>query len=188
MREVWVVDAVRTPIGRYGGALASGASRRSCCRRDPRAGGANRHRCCKDRRRLLWGGQPERRRQPQRRAHGRALGRPSGRSAGRDAKSVVRIEPSGHQLGSASDRVRRRRRSDRRRRRIDDARTLRAAQERRAVRPQARAVRHGARLAHDQSEDAERVDAFRSAKLPRRSRSSTEFRAKRKIALRSNRS
>ena len=23
MREVWVVDAVRTPIGRYGGALAA---------------------------------------------------------------------------------------------------------------------------------------------------------------------
>ena len=85
LREAWIVDAVRTPIGRYGGALASvrpddlAARRHRGGRRADRASTA-----ALDRRRRLRLRQPGRRGQPQRRAHGRAPRRAArSRSPGR---------------------------------------------------------------------------------------------------------
>ena len=83
MNEAFICDAIRTPIGRYGGALAVGAHRRSGRDAAARADGAqSRRRLERRRRRDLRLRQPGGRGQPQRRAHGAAAGRPAGRGAG----------------------------------------------------------------------------------------------------------
>ena len=148
LREAWIVEAVRTPIGRYGGALASvrpddlaAAVLRG--RRRPR-----RHRPGPRRGRHPRLRQPGRRGQPRRRADGAAPGRLPGRGRRADRQPAVRLRAPGDQLGRARDRRRRRRRVHRRRRRIDDPRAVRPAQGRGGLRPrQPRAGRHDARLA-----------------------------------------
>ena len=84
MTEAFICDAIRTPFGRYGGALASvrtddlAALPIACAR-----GTASGRRLERSRRCYLRLRQPGRRGQPQRRAHGRAAGRAYRRSAGR---------------------------------------------------------------------------------------------------------
>ena len=85
-RDVFLCDAVRTPIGRYGGALAKVRTDDLAAipikalieaQSECRLGGA--------RRGDLRLRQPGRRGQPQCRAHGGAAGRPAGSRSGRDA-------------------------------------------------------------------------------------------------------
>ena len=135
-------------------------------------------------------GQPKRRRQPQRRAHGRRCwpGLPV-EVPGVTVNRLVRIGPAGDQLRRAGDRLRRGRRDDRRRRRVDDARAVRAAQERRPPSAARQELYDTvARLAHDQSEDAARNGRFRWARRPRKSPSNTASRARTKTRSRSSRS
>ena len=126
LREAWIVEAVRTPIGRYGGALAgvrpddlAALVIRAVVDRsgiDPtliedvilgcanQAGEDNR-----DVARMAL-----------------AARRTPGRGRRPDRQSAVRLGSSGDQLGGPRDRRRRRRRVHRRRRRIDDAGPVRA--------------------------------------------------------------
>ena len=121
LREAWIVEAVRTPIGRYGGALAgvrpddlAALVLRAVVDRaglDPalvedvilgcanQAGEDNRDVA---RMALLLAGLP-------------------GRGRRADRQPAVRLGPAGDQLGRPRDRGRRRRRVHRRRRRVDDA-------------------------------------------------------------------
>ena len=79
VKDAFICDAIRTPIGRYGGALAVGAHRRPRRAADPGADGAQpERRLGGGRRRLLRLRQPGRRGQPQRRAHGGAARRAAG--------------------------------------------------------------------------------------------------------------
>ena len=93
MRDVFICEPVRTPIGRYGGALAkvrtddlAAIPIRALIERhpgltEPRRRGLSRLR------------QPGRRGQPQRRAHGAAARRPAGFDARRDAEPPLRLRP-----------------------------------------------------------------------------------------------
>ena len=132
--EAFICDAVRTPIGRYGGALVVGPRRRP--RRDPDQGadGAeSQGRLGRRRRRDLRLRQPGRRGQPQRRPHVGAARRPAGRRSGRDDQPPVRL---GHGRGrhrGARDQVGRGRADDRRRRREHEPRAVRHAQGRERV-------------------------------------------------------
>ena len=127
LRDAWIVSAVRTPIGRYGGALASrppgrpGRARRSQAVVDAlgRRPGAHRGRDPRLR-------QPGRRGQPQRGAHGGAAGRP--------ARSRSAVRPStGCAAAASRPSTRPRTRSWSgdgdvfvgRRRRVDDPRAVR---------------------------------------------------------------
>ena len=79
MRDVFICDAVRTPIGRFGGVARQGARRRSRGGADQGPdGAASRARLGWRRRGLFRLRQPGRRGQPQRRAHGAAAGRAAG--------------------------------------------------------------------------------------------------------------
>ena len=124
LREAWIVSAVRTPVGRYGGALArvrpddlaataikaaverSGVAPARRRGRDPgranQAGEDNRNVA---RMAALLAGLPDR------------GGRPDGQPA-------VRLWPAGDQLGGSRDHGRRRRRLRRRRRGVDDTRAV----------------------------------------------------------------
>ncbi len=103
MTEAYLVDGVRTPIGRYGGALAARAGRRPCRACPLRALLARRSRLDlgRGRRRRLRLRQPGRRGQPQRRAHGAAAGRPAAVGAGRDGQPAVRLGPRRGRLAAA---------------------------------------------------------------------------------------
>ena len=153
LREAWIVEAVRTPIGRYGGALASRPARRPCRARDPGGRRALRHRPGAHRGRDPRLRQPGRRGQPQRRADGAAARRAAGRGRRPDRQPAVRQRAPGDQLRGPRDRGRRRRRVHRRRRRVDDPRAVRHGQARGGLGPRrARARRHDARLALHQPE------------------------------------
>ena len=180
-REVWVIDAVRTPIGRYGGAARKRSSRRSRgdrCRAPSSNAPASRRRAIDD----VYFGAANQSGEDNRNVARMAalLARFAGRSAGRDDQPALRFEPSGDQLGRASDCLRRRRRHDRRRRRVDDARAVRAAEERRGVRAQATALRYGVGMANDQSRRCPRSGRSRWARRPRTSPNDTASRAKSK--------
>ena len=126
-----MIDAVRTPIGRYGGALATvrpddlaAIALRAIVERTGVAPAA-----IDD----VYFGAANQSGEDNRNVARMAvlLAGLAGRGSRRDRQPALRFEPSGDQLGSAGDRVRRRRRHDRRRRRVDDARAVRSAEERR---------------------------------------------------------
>ena len=135
LREAWIVDAVRTPIGRYGGALATvrpddlaAVAIGAIVERtgiDP-AADRGRHPRLRER-----GG----RGQPQRRAHGGAARRAAGRGRRADRQPAVRLGPPGGEQRRPRDRGGRRRRVRRGRRRVDDAGAVRDAQGRGRVGP-----------------------------------------------------
>ena len=128
LREAWIIEAVRTPVGRYGGALASvrpddlaAAVLRAVVDRSGidaaliedvilgcanQAGEDNRNVA---RMALLLAGLP-------------------GRGRRADRQPAVRQRAAGDQLGRARDRGRRRRRVHRRRRRVDDPGAVRDGQ------------------------------------------------------------
>ena len=98
LREAWVVEAVRTPIGRYGGALAAvrpddlaAVAIRGRRRRAGHRPGADRGRDPRLR-------QPGRRGQPRRRPDGAAARRAAGRGRRPDRQPPVRLGPPGDQL------------------------------------------------------------------------------------------
>ena len=129
MGEVFVCDAVRTPIGRFGGSLAK-------VRVDDLAADANQGpdgqapeaRLVAGRRGLLRLRQPGRRGQPQCRADGAAVGGPAGFGSRPDPQSPVRLGARRGRRRCARDSCRRNRSRHRRRRRIDDARPVRDGQ------------------------------------------------------------
>ena len=128
MREVVIVDAVRTPMGRWGGALAgvrpddmaahviASLVERNAVDDEPH------------RRRLLGRRQPGRRGQPQRRPHGGAAGRATGGGSRCDRQPAVRLGSGGRQLRLPSHQVRRGRPRDRRGLGVDDPRSFRHGQ------------------------------------------------------------
>ena len=155
LRETWIIDAVRTPIGRYGGALASvrpddlaAVVVRAIVDRSgiDAAAGRGRHPRLR---------QPGGRGQPERGPDGGAAGRAAGGGRGPDGEPAVRVGPAGHQHGQPRDRRGRRRRVHRGRRRVDDPRAVRAAQARGGLRPRdADDGGHHARLAVREPADA----------------------------------
>ena len=169
VREAWIVDAVRTPVGRYGGALAAvrpddlaAIAIRAVVERsgiDPaliedvilgcanQAGEDNRNVA---RMAALLAGLPG-----------------GGRRA--DGQPAVRLRPPGDQLGRPRDRRRRRRRVHRRRRRVDDPGAVRDGQARGRLRSRrARAAGHDARLAVRQPEAGRRCTTRTRWARPRR--------------------
>ncbi len=160
MSPAFVYDAVRTPFGRYGGALArtrpddlAATVVRAVLARhpglDPRPGRRGRPRLRQRRRRG----------QPQRRPDGRAARRAPGVGARVDGEPAVRVESRRRDGRLAQHRGGGRRRRPHRRCRVDVACALGAAQAGAAVpRRQRRARLDDARLAAGQPGDAERVD------------------------------
>ena len=154
MRDVFICDAVRTPIGRYGGALAKvrtddlAAAPAEGADEAQSEGGLG-----QARRGLSRLRQPGRRGQPQRRPHGAAARRTAGIDAGRDAQSALRVGPRCGRQRGARDQGGRDRFRDRGRRRVDDARPVRDGQGAGAVPAQRRDLRHDDRLALHQSGD-----------------------------------
>ena len=153
LRDPWVVAAVRTPVGRYGGALASvrpddlaALVLRAVVDRagidpgqveDVILGCANQ--AGEDNRDVARMAAP--------------AGRLPGRGRRADRQPAVRLRPPGDQLGGPRHPGRRRRRVHRRRRRVDDPGALRHGQARGRLRPgRSPAGRHHARLALRQPE------------------------------------
>ena len=163
MTDVFLYDAVRTPFGRYGGALAGtrpddlaalvvGGLLERHPDLDPRAGRRDRARQRQRRRRG----------QPQRRPDGRAAGGAArSRCPAVDGQPALRLQPRRHDRRLPADRARRGRRRRRRWRRVDVARAVGAAEARAAVPGrQRRAGLDHARLAAGQPRDAGRVDGL----------------------------
>ena len=166
MPEAFICDAIRTPFGRYGGALASRPHRRPRRDPDPRADGAQpRRRLGRGRRRDLRLRQPGRRGQPQRRAHGAAARRAAAggarrrRSTACAARASTRSAIAARAIKSGETSL-----DDRRRRREHDARAVRDGA-RRTARSRARAKiedtthRLALRQSADEGEVRRRLDA-----------------------------
>ncbi len=150
-RRAAIVTALRTPVGRHGGALASVRPDDLGRPRHQGRRGAIRHRPRLDRGCLLRRHQPGRRGQPQRRAHGRAAGGPPGVRAGFDGESPLCVGAGSRQHRGAHDRGESRRCLHRGRRRVDEPCPLCAEQGGIRVRPVAADLRHFDRLAPGQS-------------------------------------
>ena len=139
MPEVFICDAVRTPIGRYGGALAK-------VRTDDLAAvplkalisAQSEGRLVRARRGLFRLRQPGRRGQPQRRPHGAAARRHARQRAGRHRQPPVRLRPQCGRRGRARHPGGRDRFRHRGRRRVDDAGAVRHGQGDRGVPAQRR--------------------------------------------------
>ena len=158
MNEAFICDAVRTPIGRYGGALAMRPHRRSRCDADSRADRAQpRGRLERRRRRGVRLRQPGRRGQSQRGAHGAAARRSADRSARHDRQSPLRLEPRRRRHRRARDQVRRDVAGDRRRRREHVARAVRDGKGRFGVLARREDRGHDDRLALRQSGDESEI-------------------------------
>ena len=158
MNDAFICDAIRTPIGRYGGAFKDiraddlgAVPLRALIARHPhdglggRAGGAVRLR------------QPGRRRQPQRGAHVGPAGRPAAADRRQHHQSPVRFRHGRRRHRRARDQVGRSATDDRRRRRIDDARAVRHGQGGCALLAPGVAAGHHHRLALRQSADGKTV-------------------------------
>ena len=188
MSEAYICDFVRTPIGRYGGAL-----------RDVRTDDLAAHplRVLKARHAGLdWEAvddcmhglrQPGRRGQPQRRAHGAAARRPAADDSRRHHQPAVRLGSGRRRQRRARDPRRRGRTGDRRRRGEHDARALRDGQGDRSLLPPGGDLRHHDRLALRQSADEgavrHRFDAGdRPRTSPRNSRSPAPIRMRSRCA------
>ena len=102
MSDVYVVDAVRTPIGRYGGGARPASGPTTWPRRGARAGRA--HAAGLDpaahRRRAVRRRQRRRRGQPRRRPDGRAARRAARHRARRDRQPALRLGPGGGDPGA----------------------------------------------------------------------------------------
>ena len=164
MAEAFICDAVRTPIGRYAGALAkvrtddlAAVPLKALMARNPKVDWTQ------ARRGLFRLRQSGRRGQPQRRPHGAAAGGPARQRAGRDAQPAVRLRPQCGRRGRAGDPLGRHRFRHRGRRRIDDARAVRAGQGDRSLLARGRNLRHHDRLALHQSADEEAIRRRRDA-------------------------
>ena len=147
MTEAFIVDGVRTPIGRYAGGLAS-------VRPDDLAALVVREAVARAGvdpelidEVVLGARQPGRRGQPQRRPDGRAARRAAPVGARLHRQPAVRLGPDRDRHRPADDRGRRRRRRRRRRGRVDDPRALGDREADQGVRPPGRDLRHLDRLA-----------------------------------------
>ncbi len=167
--EAWIVGAVRTPVGRHGGALATvrpddlgSYALAALAERTGHGPGRGRGRHLRLR-------QPGRRGQPRRRAHVRAARGLSRSRRRRDGQPTVRLGPRGRRAGVARGAARRGRRVRRRRGGVDDPRA--ATRWPRAPARSGRAPddrRHGARLAlHEPAHGGAWATPTRSAR-PRR--------------------
>ena len=155
MAEAFICDYVRTPIGRYAGALASVRADdlaalpiRELMRRHP--GLAE-----KIDEVVLGCSQPGRRGQPQPRAHGAVARRASRRRSGHDGQSPLRLGNGRGRRGGARDQGGRDRACGCGRRRIDVPRPVRDGEGRDRVPALGRDLRHDHRLALRQSHDEE---------------------------------
>ena len=137
MAEAYLVGGVRTPVGRYGGALASVRPddlaalvvRRARATRRAR----HRRRARRDRRGHPRRREPGRRGQPQRRTDVGAARRAARRGARHHRQPALRLGHVGDHDGRAGDPRRRRRPHHRRRRRVDDPRAVGAGEAREGV-------------------------------------------------------
>ena len=151
--DAYICDYVRTPIGRYGGALAERARRRS--------GGAAHSRTPAPSRGPRWpyrGGclrlrQPGWRGQPQPGANGLAAGRIAGLDSRRDSQSPLRFGHGRGRRGGARDQVGRDRSRHRGRRGIDDAGAAGHGQGGDRIPALRRSLRHDHRMAVRQPAD-----------------------------------
>ena len=97
MRHAFICDAIRTPIGRYGGSLSAVRADDLACAADKGAAArATRRSTGPPSTTSSWLRQPGRRGQPQRRAHGRPAGRPAGRGPGHHHQPPVRLRHGRH--------------------------------------------------------------------------------------------
>ena len=187
MTDVYILDAVRTPFGRYGGALsgvrpddlaAHVVARAARAHPRPRPGPIDDVHLRRRQRR--------RRGQPRRRPHGRAARRAADHVPG---ATVNRLCGSGLEAAiqaSRADRGRRRRHRPRRRRRVDEPRALgRCPSPTRPSRPARDAVLDHARLAHGQPARCRRSGRSRSARAPRSSPTVRASAARRRTRSRS---
>ena len=148
MIEAFICDAVRTPIGRYGGVLSGVSHRRS--RRSPDRG-ADAAQCGgrlagRGRRRLRLR-QPGRGGQPEPGAHGGPARGPAGRGAGRHREPAVRLRARCARDRGTAGTLRRGRVTDRGRRREHEPRALRAVETGCGFQPDAAALRYDDRVA-----------------------------------------
>ena len=152
MAEAFICDAVRTPIGRYGGALAAvraddlaAAPLAALKARNPDVDWA----AVDD---VIYGCANQAGEDNRNVARMAALlaGLPID-VAGRDGEPAVRLRHGGGRPGGARDQGRRRRSHHRRRRREHEPRAVRDAEGRDRVRPRQRRLRHDHRLALRQS-------------------------------------
>ena len=154
MRDVFVCDAVRTPIGRFGGSLAkvraddlAAVPIKALMARHPKLDWAA------GRRSLFRLRQPGRRGQPQRGADGAVAGGPAGIGSRPHAQPSLRLRARCGRCGRPRDPRRRDRFCHCRRRRIDDAGAVRDGQGAGSVFALGRHFRHHHRLALHQSAD-----------------------------------
>ena len=175
MREVFICDAARTPIGRYGGALAkvrtddlAAVPIKALVARNTKAD------WIAARRSVLRLRQPVRRRQSQRRAHGAAAwpGLPELHPR-HHRQPAVRLGAQRGRRRNPRHPLRRDGLRHRRRRRIDDAGALRHGQGRRGVLALGGDLRHHARLALHQS--AAQGAIRRRTRWPRPARTSPKI-------------
>ena len=126
MEDVFVMSAVRTPIGKYGGGLAAVPPSELAAHGGARGGQPRRRRAGRRRPRRLRQHHPHRGRDITWPGGGRQ-GRPAGRDAGADPEPAVRQRPAGDHHGGAGDHARRRRGGGGRRRREHEPRPVLAA-------------------------------------------------------------
>ena len=160
MSSAYVIDAVRTPFGRYARRTVRRAPRRSRrpCRQGARRPPAG-DRSGPDRRRHLRRRQPGRGGQPQCGPDGRAPGRTAHRRARGHREPPLRFEPGRGDAGQPLDRNRRRVHRPRRRGRVDEPRPVGPAEARAWLSASGRgASLDHARVAHGQPRDARAVD------------------------------
>ncbi len=149
-----MIDAVRTPMGSYRGALSGVRPDDLAAHTVARSGRAHRRRPGADRRRLPRRRQPVGRGQPRRRPDGGAARRPPPQRPRRHRQPPLRLGPGGRQLRRPGGQARRGGLLPGRRGRVDEPRALGRRQAR--ARPAARAAddaRHDPRLALRQPAD-----------------------------------
>ena len=190
MRDVFICDAVRTPIGRFGGSLAkvraddlAAVPIKALMARTSQA------RLGAGRRGVFRLRQPGRRGQPQRRAHGAAAGGPAGIGSRPDAQSALRLRPRCGRRRRPRDPRRRDRFRHCRRRRIDDARAVRDGQGAGSVLALGRDLRHHHRLAlHQSADEGSNTASMRCRRPARTSPRNSRSRAPTRTRSRSARS
>ena len=164
MPEAFICDAVRTPIGRYAGALAkvrtddlAAVPLKALMARNPKVDWSKLDE-------VYFGCANQAGEDNRNVARMALLARgPARQRAGRHAQPAVRLGPQRGRRRRAGDPFGRHRFRDRRRRRVDDARAVRAGQGGRGILARGRDLRHHHRLALHQPADEEAIRRRRDA-------------------------